>query len=146
MPDFECRMKGDLQMRFFVTALFVLSAVSAPVPVPDKKAEKEVMPVEIDFSPLGDVPAGVSYTLTVTIKAEDKNSHEEEYAIRSLPVERVRNLVSRNFPKDWKVETVGDHQLLIRGHKDCPVAEVQIKVGEIADSFAPVVRRQKKDN
>ncbi len=135
-------------MRLFLpicaTLACLASAVAAPAPVPETK--KEVMPIEIDFSNLGGVAAGVPYSLAVTVKAEDKTTHEKEYSIRNLPTKSVRDLVASGFPKEWKVEAVGDNVLVIKGYKDSPVAEVHVTLGEVAAAFTPsVTRQQKKD-
>jgi hypothetical protein len=106
--------------------------------------QKEVGPLEIDFSPL---PAKGTddYKLHVVIETENGTRFKETYNIGAgTTATGIRDLIKASIPAGWKVQSIGDARLLIEGYKDSQVSKCDLKAEGVPATNAPVVRRPAK--
>ncbi len=103
--------------------------------------------MEIDFSPLPETLGKGKYMVHLVIHARNEVTYKDSFTVMgNLPVSLLRDSVKTSMESvpGWKVKAVGDHKLIIEGHRDSPVRSVDIKVEGLPPEKTPKVLRIKE--
>src|SRR5215831_17848557 len=86
-------------------------------------SQKEVGPLEIDFSPV--LTEGTDdYKVHVMIETEGGTTFKATYNIAvGTTATGVRDLIKASMPAGWKAKPVGDTRLRIEGYKDSQISK-----------------------